>query len=449
MKAFAGNTTQHCPLESVLHAPQMRMRPLCLTRLPPCCFSSFWFQKRLWVQKLPWNEMSSPQEECPEFFKVCLPECSSDKLALWTLFDDGLCLLYDFCVLIDRLIPTAFREHFNGFVPHKAILRDPVGRVWQVELSKIGKDVYFQKGWQKFVTDNFVEMEDFLVFRYDGGYIFDFKLFRNTGCEKKGSEEINVGIYKRCFCVNEEKDVEEEKSNEEEEDSAEEERDSTEDESSEKEEEGGEMSEEEEEPQPKSSKKKGVVYKRKYSGRVGYKQTAIKKSRVASEESNCTKRKYKEASAVQVEENIAFEIERDPIWTRSHLDAVPVLPITEYLGWACEVVYVPLDVLRDHNIKLPPKMTLRDPLGRLWIGKVAVWKDGRTWIGWKPFCKWNNVGENDTCICEFVQESGHEGYLLVVHILRHSLAGGHPNANAELKVVKRWLSQVKPTYVCQ
>lgn len=42
---------------------------------------------------------------------------------------------------------------------------------------------------------------------------------------------------------------------------------------------------------------------------VGYKQTAIKKSRVASEESNCTKRKYKEASAVQVEENIAFEIE--------------------------------------------------------------------------------------------------------------------------------------------
>ncbi|KAL6347840.1 hypothetical protein AAG906_037569 [Vitis piasezkii] len=342
--------------------------------------------------------MSSPQEECPEFFKVCLPECSSDKL----------------------LIPTAFREHFNGFVPHKAILRDPVGRVWQVELSKIGKDVYFQKGWQKFVTDNFVEMEDFLVFRYDGGYIFDFKLFRNTGCEKKGSEEINVGIYKRCFCVNEEKDVEEEKSNEEEgeeeEDSAEEERDSTEDESSEKEEEGGKMSEEEEEPQPKSSKKKGVVYKRKYSGRgqspiVGYKQTAIKKSRVASEESNCTKRKYKEASAVQVEENIAFEIE-SIVNPQNPYFETKVRPARR------SKLYVPLDVLRDHNIKLPPKMTLRDPLGRLWIGKVAVWKDGRTWIGWKPFCKWNNVGENDTCICEFVQESGHEGYLLVVHILR-------------------------------
>ena len=41
------------------------------------------------------------------------------------------------------------------------------------------------------------------------------------------------------------------------------------------------------------------------------------------------------------------------------------------------------------------------------------------------------------------------GISLLFTFFGHSLAGGHPNANAELKVVKRWLSQVKPTYVCQ
>eukprot|EP00261_Vitis_vinifera_P017927 XP_010647774.1 PREDICTED: B3 domain-containing protein At5g60140-like [Vitis vinifera] len=82
-------------------------------------------------------------------------------------------------------------------------------------------------------------------------------------------------------------------------------------------------------------------------------------------------------------------------------------------------LYVPVDVLKDHNIALPPRVLLRDPLGRSWPGDVAVWKDGRTWIsGWRAFCKWNHVDENDTCICELVQERGHQGDVIVVHIQR-------------------------------
>ncbi|XP_034711647.1 B3 domain-containing protein At3g06220-like [Vitis riparia] len=106
--------------------------------------------------------MSSPPRELPEFCNVYLPEYSSDRL----------------------LIPTAFLGHFNGVVPEKAILRGFSGRVWLMEVGLIGKDVYFLNGWQRFRTDNSLEEGVFLVFRYDGSHIFDFKLFGRNQCEK-------------------------------------------------------------------------------------------------------------------------------------------------------------------------------------------------------------------------------------------------------------------------
>ena len=95
---------------------------------------------------------------------------------------------------------------------------------------------------------------------------------------------------------------------------------------------------------------------------------------------------------------------------------------------------MPVDVLKDHNIALPRKVLFRDSHGRSWRGNVTVWKDGRTWIGgWRAFCKWNHVNENDSCICEFVQERGHRGNLIVVHIHRAQSAKV-TNCNTILKV---------------
>ena len=53
-----------------------------------------------------------------------------------------------------------------------------------MEVGLIGKDVYFLNGWQRFRTDNSLEEGVFLVFRYDGSHIFDFKLFGRNQCEK-------------------------------------------------------------------------------------------------------------------------------------------------------------------------------------------------------------------------------------------------------------------------
>ena len=133
------NHTPHpnSPIGKCLHAPQMRMRPLCLTQLAVSCFSCSWFQKCLWVFAdisrcglVSWNNgfslladilaffsgflecyflllilMSSPPRVLPEFFKVYLPEYSSDRLVISSLW-------YPFCM---RKYSTFSRSRFSVF----------------------------------------------------------------------------------------------------------------------------------------------------------------------------------------------------------------------------------------------------------------------------------------------------------------------------------------------
>ncbi|XP_034681296.1 B3 domain-containing protein At4g34400-like isoform X1 [Vitis riparia] len=344
--------------------------------------------------------MNSPPKMCPDFFTVYLPELSWDRLR----------------------IPTAFVEHFNGFMPEKAILRDFVWRVWHVEVGPIGKNVYFLNGWQQFLTENSVEEGDFLVFRYAGNCIFDFKLLGRTECEKKDTKVVDMDICKKDFCVKE-KDVEEAEGEEEEEEEEEKEEEEEEDEEKEDEEEEKmeeDDEEEEREPQPKSPNMKMVV-KHKYSSRgcpaidrknyCGYKQSAVKKTRGVYKETAHTKSNYKKASSSQAEVDGAFVIEnivesKNPYFTTK-------------VRLKRSRLYVPADILQDFNIALPPRVLLRDLHGRSWPGDVSVWKDGRTWIGgWRAFCKSNHLDENDCCICEFVLENGHHGDFIVLHIHR-------------------------------
>lgn len=260
-----------------------------------------------------------------------------------------------------------------------------------MEVGPIGKNVYFLNGWQQFLTENSVEEGDFLVFRYAGNCIFDFKLLGRTECEKKDTKVVDMDICKKDFCVKE-KDVEEAEGEEEEEEEEEKEEEEEEEEEDEEEEKMEEDDEEEERKlQPKSPNMKMVV-KHKYSSRgcpaidrknyCGYKQSAVKKTRGVYKETAHTKSNYKKASSSQAE-------------------------------------YVPADILQDFNIALPPRVLLRDLHGRSWPGDVSVWKDGRTWIGgWQAFCKSNHLDENDCCIYEFVLENGHHGDFIVLHIHR-------------------------------
>ncbi|KAF7114379.1 hypothetical protein RHSIM_RhsimUnG0089900 [Rhododendron simsii] len=81
-------------------------------------------------------------------------------------------------------------------------------------------------------------------------------------------------------------------------------------------------------------------------------------------------------------------------------------------------LYIPVDVIKDHRLKLPENLILLNEEGREWSSKVHVWKDGRTWLGWRAFCKWNNLKREDRCLCEFVHEEGRQEIYLKLNILR-------------------------------
>ncbi|KAL3535116.1 hypothetical protein ACH5RR_003577 [Cinchona calisaya] len=82
-------------------------------------------------------------------------------------------------------------------------------------------------------------------------------------------------------------------------------------------------------------------------------------------------------------------------------------------------LFVPADVVRDHNLNLPSEIILRDPQGRAWTAKLRHWSDGRRWYcgGWRKLCRLNLVIEKDTCICEFVKRRN-QGLFIKVTFIR-------------------------------
>lgn len=82
-------------------------------------------------------------------------------------------------------IPTDFKRYTGENLCGKSILRSSRGRQWYVELENFGGCFFFQDGWETFVADNGVSLEDFLVFFYDGDLGFDVKIYGISGCQKE------------------------------------------------------------------------------------------------------------------------------------------------------------------------------------------------------------------------------------------------------------------------
>ncbi|XP_057965090.1 B3 domain-containing transcription factor VRN1 isoform X2 [Malania oleifera] len=127
------------------------------------------------------KKKKTPSKNCLSFFKVYIPAHSSERLH----------------------IPEGFIANLNGVLPNKTILRDHLGRLWHVEVAIIENVIYFQKGWQRFVKDNTLELGDFLLFRYNGDYIFDFKILGKNGCEKDETR-AHMNIEKKILYLKEE-----------------------------------------------------------------------------------------------------------------------------------------------------------------------------------------------------------------------------------------------------
>ncbi|XP_047314804.1 uncharacterized protein LOC124918801 [Impatiens glandulifera] len=88
--------------------------------------------------------------------------------------------------------------------------------------------------------------------------------------------------------------------------------------------------------------------------------------------------------------------------------------------------HLPNDVMKAHNIKLPSRVMMTDVEGITIYAKVLIsWTDGRKRIidGWKKFVRYNNLNEDDRCICEFlvnnnVEDSDESEVFLKMTVIR-------------------------------
>lgn len=92
--------------------------------------------------------------------------------------------LADHCSLNLR-IPDAFQDHITGKIPNRVIIKNRIGKLWPVEVVKVGDGLCFQAGWSRFVLDNALQEGEFMVFKYNGHHVFEVLILGINGCERE------------------------------------------------------------------------------------------------------------------------------------------------------------------------------------------------------------------------------------------------------------------------
>uniref|UniRef100_M1DXS3 DNA binding n=1 Tax=Solanum tuberosum TaxID=4113 RepID=M1DXS3_SOLTU len=248
-------------------------------------------------------------------------------------------------------IPTGYTNYKNEKLPRKVSLRDRYGNMWPIRVTKQGRDIYFKYGWEKFIEDNNMEFADFLIFDYDGKGTFDFKLLGINGCVKNGAGGKKKG---------EEMNVEHEKSVESKEKTW--------------------VSDSSNSFFDYDSDEHYIVEEEVVKEDVEMKQETHKRA-------SCSKRRY-----VEEEEDEKREGEGEEKEAQEEEDEEE----NEGAGTYTKK-YIPMDVLRDYKLELPPSMTIRDSAGREFETRVTKWTDGRIWLlgGWRNLARFNLVEKDD------------------------------------------------------
>ncbi|XP_020217081.1 B3 domain-containing protein REM20 [Cajanus cajan] len=354
--------------------------------------------------------MTTGAKKHPDFFKVFLPEQSSERL----------------------LIPNSFVRLINmqGRIPEDVILRNCGGRVWHVKTGRIGEKLYFDDGWKVFQEENCLGKADFLVFEYDGSNEFKVLILEiSTQCEKtvvKMEEEENVEEEAEAQEVDEMEVREEEEHEqveegkiEDEEDSEDEDYDSDDEDDSAYDNGSDEDSGMEEEIEEEHS-----------AGSIGRSYL------------RACKRETESSSTPRVEGPLEV-YEFDP-----EMYIQPENPYFEaklYKSRRNEL-HIPGNVIKDFSLTFHEKVTLfccgccqrRDfqeielreyhlslaqhaPIRKRYLevsGEVCRWLDGRVCVkGWLSFCRRNKMTKYDTCLCEIISGEDQIVRMFRVHVL--------------------------------
>ncbi|KAI9126950.1 hypothetical protein K1719_002546 [Acacia pycnantha] len=93
-------------------------------------------------------------------------------------------------------IPQLFVFSF-GLTPKAVTLINASSKnLWLVDMEQVEEDpteLYFKKGWSKFVKDNAVMAEDSLVFEFDGNSTFKVVIYGRSSCAKMLESQVRQG----------------------------------------------------------------------------------------------------------------------------------------------------------------------------------------------------------------------------------------------------------------
>nr|DAD42502.1 TPA_asm: hypothetical protein HUJ06_000732 [Nelumbo nucifera] len=94
-------------------------------------------------------------------------------------------------IMLKMRIPPAFVKHVSEKSSERVTLECPGGDIWHAKLSRRADGMFIEDGWEKFLRDQSLGDEEFLVFRYNGDLHFSVTIFDKSACWREDSFEVN------------------------------------------------------------------------------------------------------------------------------------------------------------------------------------------------------------------------------------------------------------------
>uniref|UniRef100_M8CAQ1 Putative B3 domain-containing protein n=1 Tax=Aegilops tauschii TaxID=37682 RepID=M8CAQ1_AEGTA len=101
----------------------------------------------------------------------------------------------------EMIVPKEFVQRFKGEFPREMILETQNRRSCKIGVAKNNGKLVFTVGWGKFVETFGLEMDDTILFRYNGNSQFNVIIFDEDGCEKASSVFLDPSpppVQERC-----------------------------------------------------------------------------------------------------------------------------------------------------------------------------------------------------------------------------------------------------------
>ncbi|KAH6814633.1 hypothetical protein C2S51_023651 [Perilla frutescens var. frutescens] len=330
----------------------------------------------------------------------------------------------------------------------RVILRDVDGKLWSVEVERDGDGFCFKKGWPQFYQENCLEPPwVVVVFTYAGGNIFNFRVHGGNAC---GNKPLAAAAAAPTFRVKEELVSEEEMDLNNDDEECSDDDDDDDDyviEVVDSEEEDGEVCKstptsttgrrgfEDDEDSTDGYESDGIemVMDEEDDDKEltdSYESDGIEMVMEEEEEEATSKVKVEQCdeplssqTCISEGRKRRYKKQNVPDCYRHDIfdSGLAIRPKNPYFVSRSRKprkneLYIPRDVIVDFKLKIPTRMFLVDGSGKKWETKMKKWGDGRLWCtrGWKSLCNVNNIGVDDTCICEFVQRP-QDGLCMLVH----------------------------------